>query len=718
MSLSILCLAGTVGACSGSVSGPDTASAAGPTGVSSIELRPPLVTLTVGMEAEVEARVKDGRGTEVATAEVKWSSENPSVVEVKGEGQRTARIMARHPGNGGVSGHSGPKRGRSSVTVVDSASVTSVSPNPPTLSLQAGDSAWVTMDVLTTEGASHGGAWAYWTSSNESVLRVNEMGAVTAVGAGSAHITGSFAGHTERISVSVSGPSSRSSGVPAFPGAEGWGARAFQACDRANVEIRRVTSLTDAGPGSLREAIEGSRSDRLSIVTFDVGGYIELESAIELRGRRCLYVAGQTAPGSGVTIRGQDRTLMVLRNSGNSDIALRYLRFRPGTRQPGVNTNSQGLIIGTGENIIVDHLSFSWASDQLLMVYNYPHGWGAPRAITVQRTLLGEPLASSPVCYSTKGETDPDASGVPAWYDVEKVTFHHNAAIHCSHRAPMIVAGEAEVLNNIVYNWNLGAMHTEGRKPFVDYVGNYFRAGPATRLNTNFAYEISHKFAFNRPGGWGGEPNDYVVIGESYRTRDGRTGPGIFLSGNVGPNFDGSDQWSMTSKYKNDEEDGYPEANYPSVEYGQAGLMPVRISGVSLRRTSRLSQPPDPVSVQSAEAAWSEIIGNGNVGANSRLTCSGDWVPNQDPVDQRLLEDARDGSGPTRDTFVSSQEEVGGFPDLDAGEACRDADRDGMPDDFENRYGLDPDAAWDASQDSDDDGYSNLEEYVNGTRPR
>ena len=142
-----------------------------------------------------------------------------------------------------------------------------------------------------------------------------------------------------------------------------------------------------------------------------------------------------------------------------SDIAFRYLRLRPGTNQPGENTGSHGMIIGTGEDIILDHVSFSWANDQLLSIYNYPHGWGAPGRITVQRSLFGEPLASSPVCYATKGNVEPGPDGIPDWYDVNDITFHHNAAIHCSHRARPLMSRTTEVINNVVYNWHQGAMH-------------------------------------------------------------------------------------------------------------------------------------------------------------------------------------------------------------------------------------------------------------------
>ena len=111
-----------------------------------------------------------------------------------------------------------------------------------------------------------------------------------------------------------------------------------------------------------------------------------------------------------------------------------------------------------------------------------------------------------------------------------------------------------EVINNVVYNWNQGAMHATA-KTHADFIGNYFRAGPATRLGTDFAYEFSHRFRFNQQGGWSGtEPYGYVYVDPASTTWDGRAGPGYYLSGNEGPNLSGGDQWSMTSKYKNDEQ--------------------------------------------------------------------------------------------------------------------------------------------------------------------
>jgi hypothetical protein len=85
-------------------------------------------------------------------------------------------------------------------------------------------------------------------------------------------------------------------------------------------------------------------------------------------------------------------------------------------------------------------------------------------------------------------------------------------------------------------------------------------------------------------------------------------------------------------------------------------------------------------------------------------------------VDARVVSDTRNGTGPG--SPPAHENDVGGFPNIASGSACADGDRDGMPDAFESRYEFNPGNAADALQDTDGDGYTNLEEYVNGTRPR
>jgi hypothetical protein len=78
-----------------------------------------------------------------------------------------------------------------------------------------------------------------------------------------------------------------------------------------------------------------------------------------------------------------------------------------------------------------------------------------------------------------------------------------------------------------------------------------------------------------------------------------------------------------------------------------------------------------------------------------------------------MVDEVRRGGG----HIINSQSEVGGWPVLRSGPAPVDSDGDGMPDDWEIRHGLNPHDPSDAALDSDHDGYTNLEEYLNGTDP-
>lgn len=579
-----------------------------------------------------------------------------------------------------------------------------------------------------------------WTSSDSSVASVNAEGLVRAETDGTVSIDARVKKEADDRSLkgsakvvaradSTGGSDGGGSGgggsggggdsadpFRAFPRAEGWGAEALTSCDRSQMQVLTVDNLQDSGSGSLRDAISRARSDVLTVITFAVAGYIDLSSRIEIdQGASCLYIAGQTAPGDGITVRAWDGQGILFRSGPVHDVVIRYLRFRNGTKSPGTHTAAQGILVGTGTNVVLDHLSFSWANDQLISFYKYPHGWGPLEKITFQRSLLAEPLSTSPVCYSTKGDVTGEGDGVPNWYEVRRVTFHHNAAIHCSHRAPLINSRTTDVINNVVYNWNQGAMHTS-RKSSVDYVSNYFKRGPMNRsLDTDFAYEFSHDFRTNTPNS--DEPDGYRIIGNTNNV-DGRAGPKLYLSGNVGPHNSsgGKDNWAMTSKYKNNETQ--PESFYSSVEYASVGKMPISVDGVRLRKTTRNPSPPIPVSTETSSRAWNALITDGNVGASRRLACDGDWVGMADAVDRRVLREARNGTGRSSVSAITSQADVGGFPSLDPGSPCADSDADGMPDKFESRYGLAPADASDAAKDPDGDGYTNLEEFLNGTVPR
>ena len=170
--------------------------------------------------------------------------------------------------------------------------------------------------------------------------------------------------------------------IPAFPGAEGFGANSVGGRGGRVIE---VINLNDSGPGSLRAAIEAEGS---RIVIFRTGGTIELQSGLNIH-NPFITIAGQTAPGGGITLRHDPS-----RNTGVSlgiwthDVIVRYLGVRPG---PSIEESCcvDGVSIQGGHDIILDHVSASWAVDENV------NSWYDPHDFTIQWSIISEGLYNS-----------------------------------------------------------------------------------------------------------------------------------------------------------------------------------------------------------------------------------------------------------------------------------------------------------------------------------
>jgi len=256
----------------------------------------------------------------------------------------------------------------------------------------------------------------------------------------------------------------------AFPDAEGYGRLAIGGRGGKVVE---VTNLNDDGSGSLREAVTKDIGPRT--VVFNVSGNIELKSRLVI-GQPYITVAGQTAPGDGITI-----TRAPVGLTGDDGI-VRFLRVRIGS---GTTYDGMGL---TGANFsIIDHCSISWTIDESFSSRGAHH-------ITLQRTLISEALN---VAEHDKYEGG-KMHGYAATIGGDIGSFHHNLLAHNYGRnwsmggglnGDGYYSGRLDIRNNVVYNW--GHRTTDGGAHEVNFVNNYYKPGPSTDLF--FALTADHE---------------------------------------------------------------------------------------------------------------------------------------------------------------------------------------------------------------------------------
>lgn len=232
--------------------------------------------------------------------------------------------------------------------------------------------------------------------------------------------------------------------VLAFPGAEGFGARVTGGRGGA---IYHVTKLDDAGPGSFRDAV--SKGKRM--VIFDVGGIVRLKSNVPVSSD--LTLAGQSAPGQGISLYGQSVSF-----SGASNVVVRYLRFRSGING---ERGKCAVNVAGGRDLIFDHDSIEWGRWDCLGLTE------GTRGVTVQNCIVGEGL-------------DPQHFGGLV-DSVLEVTLSHNLWINNQSRNPKC-KGTIQYINNVVYNWGetgLVGGHS-GDEHQLDVIGNYFIKGPSS----------------------------------------------------------------------------------------------------------------------------------------------------------------------------------------------------------------------------------------------
>jgi len=441
--------------------------------------------------------------------------------------------------------------------------------------------------------------------------------------------------------------SSKKDSIPAFPGAEGFGK--YATGGRGGM-VYIVTNLNDSGPGSLRWALEaqGPRT-----VVFEVSGNIELQSPLRVRNSD-LTIAGQSAPGEGITI-----TNYRLHASNMNNLIIRFIRFRPGDVTGMENQAGFGAFM---DNVIFDHCTFSWATDEIATFYKV-------RNFTMQFCIMSEALNNS---VHSKGP-----HGYGTITGGKNVSWHHNLITHAVERMtmfdhPLLYKSPQEILdwrgvtdfrNNVIYNWNRRAS-SMGAEGTFNIINNYYKPGPATT-----------SIARNRILA----PQRIIDVADYGK---------FFLHGN--------------SLYGNPEvsQDNWKGARLENDELTKQFLESVKVFSPF--------HIPEGIyeKTYSAQEAFERVLAH----AGASLF--------RDPVDKRIIEETRngkytfEGSNGSTGGIIDSQKDVGGWPELKSLTAPKDTDRDGMPDDWEMANGLDPNKA-------DNNGhnlhphYTNLEVYLN-----
>lgn len=238
--------------------------------------------------------------------------------------------------------------------------------------------------------------------------------------------------------------------LPAFPGAEGYGS---EATGGRGGQVVHVTNLNASGPGSLQAACAVNAA---RIVVFDVSGIIEGDIDIT---RGNITIAGETAPGGGITIAGH-----LWAESGISNIIIRFLRIRP--RDLSGN-QGDSIRIADNTNFILDHISTSWGSDETVDLYMSTYG-------TIQWSTIEESAT-----YAGHPDGDFHNYGLINGPDGHHFSIHHTLFAHHQYRTPAIANGPAAVVNNVSYNFRAGFVH---HNPYnnagINIVGNYWRRGP------------------------------------------------------------------------------------------------------------------------------------------------------------------------------------------------------------------------------------------------
>ena len=483
--------------------------------------------------------------------------------------------------------------------------------------------------------------------------------------------------------------------APAFPGAEGHGR--YTTGGRGG-KVIHVTNLNDDGNGSLRWAL--SQSGAKTIV-FDVSGYIDLKSQLNVSSNTT--IAGQTAPGDGITLR-----YYTLYFGKCDNVIVRFIRSRR-SQVKDVNDGADATWGRNRKNIILDHCSFSWSIDEVASFYDN-------KDFTMQWCNITEGLNA--------GHNKGNHSYGGIWGGKD-ASFHHNFIAHVQNRAPRfngarydwdgydktlyensIQAERVDFRNCVMYNWGNGnGCYGGPGGGYVNMVNNYYKAGPGTSNKTRVT-QVSVSDASN------GGDNPFPGYASRYYIN------GNYVTAASSPeNYDWQGVIYDSGLYTINGEKYIADPNH---YYGENQTYEKNTNGVDCIRL-KLDEPIDAgeVTTHKAQTAFEKVL----------KYCGASFV--RDACDVRYAEEAENGTT----TFMGAIVKCAGILDIindpegtedpttasyptlreEKRPADFDTDGDGIPDEWETANGLNPSDANDGNEYTiDSEGiYTNIEVYLN-----
>lgn len=457
--------------------------------------------------------------------------------------------------------------------------------------------------------------------------------------------------------------------APAFPGAVGHGRNSEGARASSNREVYVVTNLNNSGAGSFRDAV--SQSNR--IIVFNVSGLIDLNKEV-LVFKDNQTILCQTAPAPGIVLY-NGRT-----SSTNADnVIVRYLRMRAG-RQVSSSDNIDAGGAAYGHDQIYDHCSFTWGTDECFSLNNDKQPERLYN-ITLQNSILGQ------------GCQNHSCGGLIQTGEKDGITIFRNLLIDNKTRN-FKVKGLNQYVNNIIYNWGNGTAYDAGGESAgtsnTVIENNYFIKGPAWTWQNFAEVDVDPSII--------GDEEQCRKSGDGYYEVKYQVNPAKPLTGGGGT---GTFFSYCAGNYYDEDKDG----TLNGFELTQSNWN-TYCSAVIDRLSAPDALHPTISSTTSATEAYYWVVEN-----------VGPVLPERDAVDKFLISELT--SLGTEGMIFRNQTIERQYPLANTWNAefavsvtgQIDTDGDGIPDDFEDKWGLNKNSAGDAVRIAEN-GYTMIENYA------